>query len=312
MVRQADVADSSLSALDSSIGSKIAAMPDVAFVSGMMFTAVVIPEAGSFFIIQGYGPKEFAIQRYKISSGETLKNNRQIIIGKMAASALKKKVGDTLELSGSRFKVVGIYETGIGWEETGGVITLRDAQTLMGRPRKVTMYAIKVKDPARAAAVVERINTENPDAHAALSGEFVDQMPDMQNSNAMMFAITALAVVVGGLGVMNTMLMSVLERTREIGVLRALGWRRKAVLGMILREALLLGILGGLVGVIFALLLAGLLGLIPGVKEYLDPLWSLPVFTRALTTALALGMVGGIYPAYRATRLLPVEALRYE
>jgi ABC-type antimicrobial peptide transport system permease subunit len=312
MVRQADVADSSLSALNSSVGSKIAAMPNVAFVSGMMFTAVVMPESGSFFILQGYGPKEFAVRRFKITEGETLKNNRQIIIGMMAAEALKKKVGDTLELSGSRFKVVGIYETGIGWEETGGVITLRDAQTLMGRPRKVTMYAIKVKDPARAADVVERINTEIPETYAALSGEFVEQMPDMQNTNAMMFAITFLAVVVGGLGVMNTMLMSVLERTREIGVLRALGWRRKAILGMILREALLLGILGGLGGVIIALLIAALFGVIPGVKEYLSPLWNVAVFGRALSTALALGLIGGIYPAFRATRLLPVEALRYE
>jgi putative ABC transport system permease protein len=108
------------------------------------------------------------------------------------------------------------------------------------------------------------------------------------------------------------MLMSVLERTREIGVLRALGWRRKAILGMILREALLLGILGGLGGVIIALLIAALFGVIPGVKEYLSPLWNVAVFGRALSTALALGLIGGIYPAFRATRLLPVEALRYE
>jgi ABC-type antimicrobial peptide transport system permease subunit len=312
MLRQADVADTSLSAIDERIGDKVAAMPEVEHVSGMLMTAVMLENPAGFFIIQGYSPNEYAIRRLNIVEGEPLATNHQVIVGKAIAASLKKKVGDTLVLGGTRFRIVGIYESGGGWEELGGVITLRDAQTFTGRPRKVTLYFVKVRDPQQAQAVMDHINREYPDVHAALSGEFVEQMPDMQAMNAMMGGISFLAVVVGGLGVMNTMLMAVLERTREIGVLRAVGWRRRAVLGMILREALLLSIIGGVGGVLIAFGLVSGLMAVPSIGEALRAVWTADVFGRALLVALLLGLLGGLYPAYRATRLQPIEALRYE
>ena len=312
MLRQADIADTSTSAIDERSGEKIAALPEIQHISGIMFTAVMLPENGSFFILQGYSPREYAIQRFNIVEGKTLDANRQIIIGKTVAEALKKKVGETIDLSGTRFKIVGIYTSSVSWEELGGVITLRDAQTFMGRPRKVSMFAVKLHDPTQARLVVEKINREFPDVHAALSGEFADQMPDMEATDAMLIGISILAIGVGGLGVMNTMLMAVMERTREIGVLRALGWRRRAVLIMIMKEALLLASFGALSGVLIAFGLVGLIHLEPSFGQALKPVWDIEIFVRAILVALLLGGVGGLYPAYRATKLQPVEALRYE
>ena len=108
------------------------------------------------------------------------------------------------------------------------------------------------------------------------------------------------------------MLMAVLERTREIGVLRALGWRRRRVLGMIMRESALLGILGGLVGIGIAFSIGYGLSRTPLVGDALTLVWELDIFVRAIGIALALGIFGGIYPAVRATYLQPVEALQYE
>ncbi|MGB7116511.1 MAG: ABC transporter permease, partial [Anaerolineales bacterium] len=125
-------------------------------------------------------------------------------------------------------------------------------------------------------------------------------------------AISFLAILIGGVGVLNTMLMAVFERTREIGVLRALGWRRRAILSLILKEALLIGLLGGIAGIGTALLMILLLQQVPMVGSYLTPIWDWDVFVRAILIALMLGLLGGLYPAYRATRLQPVEALRYE
>jgi putative ABC transport system permease protein len=312
MLRQADIADTSTSAIDERSGEKIAAMPEIQHISGIMFTAVVLPENGSFFILQGYSPREYAINRFNIIEGKTIDANRQIMIGKTVAEALKKKVGETLTLSNSRFKIVGIYTSSVSWEELGGIITLRDAQTFMGRPRKVSMFAVKLNDPSLALSVVDKINSQFPDVHAALSGEFADQMPDMEAMDAILIGISVLAIGVGGLGVMNTMLMAVMERTREIGVLRALGWRRRAILTMIIKEALLLAGLGALAGIIIAFGLVGLIMLEPSFGQALKPDWEIEIFIRAILVALMLGGFGGSYPAYRATKLQPVEALRYE
>jgi ABC-type lipoprotein release transport system permease subunit len=312
IIRQADVSDTSLSAIDERIGDKIAAMPEVESTSGMIISAVMLPDSGSFLLVQGYAPNELAIRRFRIVDGEPLKTNHQIIVGKTIADALNKGVGDTFDLSGIRFRVVGIYESKVSWEELGGVISLRDAQSFVGRPRKVTMLAVKLYDPSGARDVVDKINREFPEVHAALSGEFAEQMPDFEASEGMMGGISILAIVVGGVGVLNTMLMAVFERTREIGVLRSLGWGRRAILGMILRESLLLGLIGGLAGILIAFGLVQLMSIAPVVGDYLQVVWEWEVFVRAIAIALLLGLLGGLYPAFRATRLQPVEALRYE
>jgi len=312
VVRQADIADTSLSAVDERAGDRIAALPEVQYVNGMAFTAVAMPESGGFFVIMGYAPRENAIRKFKLTDGQVLTNNHQIMLGRMTADAMNKKVGDSINISGTRFRIVGIYETGVSWEEMGGVITLRDAQTFMQRPRKVTLYTVKVKDPRQAQAVADRINATVSGVNAALSADFTSSMPEAEATDAMISGISLLAIVVGGMGVMNTMLMSVLERTREIGVLRAVGWRRKAVLGIILQESFILSISGGLGGILVALLLGLLLKAVPMFGEALSPAWGAASFVRAIFIALTLGLVGGLYPALRATRMQPIEALRYE
>ena len=312
MIRQAGIADTGYSTIDERIGDKIALLPEVQNVSGMTFTATMDPEAGTFFILQGLAPNEYRIQRLNIVEGERLTSNHQIILGRMMADGLNKTVGDTVEIGGYRYRVVGIYESDSAWMGLGGVVTQRDLQTFTGKPHKVAMYMVKVHDPGQAADVVEIINTQFPEVHSSLTGEFAEQMPDFEAMDAMMAAISFLAIFVGGLGVMNTMLMAVLERTREIGVLRALGWRRRRILGMILKEAVLLGILGGITGILIALGLGALFSMTPLVGEMLVPIWAPDIFIRAITIALFLGVLGGIYPAIRATRLQPIEALRYE
>jgi ABC-type antimicrobial peptide transport system permease subunit len=312
MIRQADISDTSLSALDQHLGDKIASIQDVESVSGLIFSALVLPDTGGFFILWGYEPNGYAIRQFNIVEGERLTNNHQVILGRMIANAMNKEVGDTIELGGSRFRVAGIFESNIGIEEMGGVVTLRDAQILAGRPRKVSMYSVKLEDPKQAEQMVTRINDEFPDAHASLSGEFAEQMPDFESSDGMIGAISFMALLVGGVGVLNTMLMAVFERTREIGVLRSLGWRRRAILGLILREALWLGLLGGFVGVGVAYGLVTLLNGEPTIGSMITALWEWQALARALLVALLLGLLGGLYPAFRATRMQPVEALRYE
>jgi ABC-type antimicrobial peptide transport system permease subunit len=312
MVRERDAAASNLSSIDERTASRIALVPGVNQVSRMVITAITLPDQGGLFMLQGYSLHEAAIERFPIKEGSPLTGNRQIILGRIIANSLTVGVGDTIELGGKRFRIVGIFETGVAWEEVGGVVTLRDAQAITGQPRKVSMLAVNVRDPSQAVNIVEQINLTSPTVRANLTGDFVEQLPDMQYTNVIMGGISILAIFVGGLAVLNTMLMAVMERTREIGVLRAVGWNKRNVLGLILREALILSVLGGAGGIGIAFLLAGGMQSLPGIGQAIQPAWSVEIFLRAISIALLLGVVGGIYPAFRATRLQPTEALRYE
>lgn len=311
MLRQANLSDTSQSVIDEHVLDRIAVLPGVESTSGFVFTAVSMPET-LFFIVQGLEPNNFGIRRFKIVEGEPLKSNHQIIIGRTAADALNKSPGDTIEISGGRFRIVGIYDTGIEWESMGGVVTLRDGQVLAGRPRKVSMASVKLVDPQSAEEIIEKINSTFEDVHASMSGEFAENLPDMENSNRILGALSLMAILIGGIGIMNTMLMAVLERTREIGALRALGWRQREVLVLILKEALLLGLLGGAVAIPLANLLVFSISSLPVAQDVISLSISLQIYLRAIVVAITLGLIGGVYPAFRATRLHPIEALRHE
>jgi putative ABC transport system permease protein len=174
------------------------------------------------------------------------------------------------------------------------------------------MYGIKLSDPTKADEMVGYLETNFPEIDVRLTSEFAENLPDMQSSEQMMSQISFLAVLIGGVGMLNTLLMSVLERTREIGVLRALGWRRRQVVDMILKEATALGIVGGVFGTLLGMVLAWSLTRIPIIGGMLDPQYDLQLILLAMSVAIITGLLGGLYPAWRATRMQPVEALRYE
>lgn len=311
VVREADISDSSLSFVDQAVGDSIKRMDGVKSVSGMLFSASISDKLG-MFLIMGYDPRQPAIKDFTILEGQSIRNNGQIMVGKQMADAQHIKVGQALELGDIRYRVTGIYGHKVAAYELGGVVTLRDAQNYMGRPRKVTFLLIDLVDPGQADKLVETINASFPENHAAVAADFAGQLPDLQTSQGMSDGIALLAILVGGIGVMNAMLMAVLERTREIGTLRALGWTRRAIIWLILREAGILGIMGGIAGSLIAVGLYQLMLLIPTYGSMIPVNWTVEAFAYSIGSALALGLLGGIYPALRATRMQPVEALRYE
>ena len=303
--------DADFSAIDERVGSRIAARSDVTAVSGTIMTAASTEEM-PMLIVFGYHPRSFSMPHFRIIEGQPLLGRHQVIVGRQAAEQMGVEVNDTLRLLQSNFRVVGIFETGIAYEEIGVVIGLREAQALTGKPRQVMYYAIQLRDPGQAEAVKVELEKAFPDIDFALTSEIAESMSDFQVMQQMVTQISFLAVFIGAVGMVNTMLMSVLERTREIGVLRALGWSGRRVLGMILRESLVLGAVGGICGILLGLALTGLLTLVPGVVGAMEPSYTPRLFVQAIVVAIVAGVVGGLYPAWRATRLSPVEALRYE
>lgn len=307
---QAD-ASMDLSTIDERVVRHIASLPAVRHAEGFLTGYASVGDL-PFFVVFGYHPRGEVIRKFRIVEGEPLTANRQIIIGRVAADNLKKRVGDTLRVLDVPFRIVGIYETGVPFEDGGGVMSLRDAQALFGQPRKVSFLGIWLEDPDQADLVKQQIEARFPEVAISQTSEFSENVMDLQLTRASTWAIAFLALLVGGAGMMNTMVMSVFERTREIGVLRALGWRRRRVLGMILREALVLSLLGGVAGTLVGVGVALLLNANPLVAGFVRAHFTPGLFAQALVTALVLGTIGGAYPAWRAASLRPIEALRYE
>jgi putative ABC transport system permease protein len=128
----------------------------------------------------------------------------------------------------------------------------------------------------------------------------------------MAWMTSAVAVVIGAVGMLNTMVMSVFERTREIGILRAIGWRRSRVVRMILMESILLSIGGGVIGTVSAVLLIRFLSSTPSVSGLISGNIPWTVMGQGFLIALLVGLIGAAYPAYRGAQLLPTEAIRHE
>ena len=310
LAAEADI-DSDFSAIGDRVAARIVARPDVAAVSGMIMKAANTDKM-AMLLVFGYHPREFYIRRFRIIEGEPLTGRRQVLVGWKAAEQMGVEIGDTLRLLDRNFRVVGIFETGLPFEEIGVVIGLQEAQTLFGMLHQAQFYAISLRDPEQVEQVQRELQEEFPDIDFSLTSELTEDMSDLRVLQEMVGQISFLAIFIGGVGILNTMLMSVLERTGEIGVLRALGWRRRRVLGTILQESLILGAVGGVCGILLGFGLGSLIGLTPGMFGAMKPLYTPQLLVQAVIVAAVAGVVGGLYPAWRATRMRPVEALRYE
>jgi len=310
-VGQKDAVMLLISAVDESVGREIAGLPGVSEVAGTIIGVVQMPEA-PYFIVMGEDPRGFAMRHYRLIAGGPLTARKQILLGKITAENFRKQVGESFRLNGQTYRVAGIYETGVSMEDGGAVMGLEDAQRAFDRRHQVNYFNVKVKDKPAIDALKEAIETRWPQLAATRSGEATQQTEAINMYRSFGLFLGIFAVFVGGLGMMNTMLMNVFERTREIGVLRAVGWRRRRVLGLILGESLVLALGGGLLGIALGVSLTSLAQLSPSVKSLLSGVFTPAMFVQAVVIALLLGALGGFYPAWRAAQLAPVEAMRYD
>ncbi|MEZ4717076.1 MAG: ABC transporter permease [Caldilineaceae bacterium] len=311
LVTQANSFDVVFSNLDADLAQRIEAVPDVATVEPGVFTWIAVGDV-PYFLVYGYDPGTVAMNHYRIVEGKPVTGPKQIAIGRRAADALKLGLDDNLRVYGVPYRIVGIYETGQGMEESGGVVTLEDAQTIAQKQREVSLFQVGVRPNSNIDQVIARIENLDDDLTVSRASEYDVSEQWTTYLQGFAWGVAAIAILIGGLGMMSAMVMSVMERTREIGTLRAVGWSRGRVMRMILGEAILLSAVGGVIGVLIGLLLSWAAAQIPGAGAMLEGSVSPRIIVQGLATALILGLVGGLYPAWTAANLQPVEALRYE
>ena len=311
MVEEKDAADASLSVISERTANSIRAHPEVRSVSRIVWGITTAPGL-PFFMVNGLDPRESKINDYNVREGRTLQRSGEVILGRLAANSLKKDLDDKMRIAGARFTIVGIYENGVSFEDTGAAISLRDAQNLFDKKGEVSFLGVALHDQKRAVDVANMLEQQFADVMVGTTSTFTEKMQDFKTMESMMNAMSGLTMLVGGIVMMNAMLMSVFERTQEIGLLRAVGWKRKRVVGMIVIEGLALSLFSGVAGVGIGIGLNSILGLIPLYGSFFNPIYEGPTFLQIGVLVLVLGVVGSIYPAWKAASLKPIEALRYE
>jgi len=274
------------------------------------------PDTMGGFSVTGMDPAKLSLAGIENITGAVYTNgsNTEVILGKTAATNLNKNVGDTITLFGKDFTITGIFETGSFITDGGAYMSLSTLQNLTSNSNQVSSIAVKINDNANATEVAKSIENAYPNelsttTTASMTGRMNSALSSIDTAS---WAISILAIIIGGVGVINTMIMSVFERTREIGVLKAVGWKEKRILGMILGESVVLTLIAAVVGTVVAVVGVVVLLSFSSIGGVIKPSFAPEIFIRAFVVAFVVGIIGGLYPAYRASRLRPTEALRYE
>ncbi len=264
----------------------------------------------------------------KIKTGRMLDSADQNVIvigGRLASSYFAQPVGinKMTTINGSAFRVVGILD------DQSNSIYMPIQMAYQVIPDKTNdiydTFVVKIKDENQLDEVITKIEdklmiarhvTQNKKDFSVSSRKEMQQArADTMNSmNTFLLAIAAVSLIVGSIGIANTMFTSVLEKTKEIGIMKAIGARNPDILLIFLFNAGFIGLVGGIIGIILGTLLSGFLPAIMGGLPMTrgTAIVTLNSITMALSVSVIVGILAGIIPAYQASKLKPVDALRYE
>jgi putative ABC transport system permease protein len=263
----------------------------------------------------GVRPADLAEAPPELVSGRLPRagSTHEAILGSRAAASNDAAPGSTVTIDEERFRVVGVYRSDDVMTNSGAYAPLRTVREIARTPGVVTGVWVEAETGTDAAALASAIEDRFPTL-VTVSGveDFGKVDQGIAIMDALDLAVTVLAVGVGAIAVMNTMIMAVFERTREFGILRAVGWRGSRIMRLVVTEAVFLCLVAAVFGTVFGVLATRGVMLIEEVQGLLEPRYTVDVFVRAVLIAAGVGLVGALYPAYRAVRLSPMEALRHE
>jgi len=319
------------------------AAPHVQLVAAILQNNFLIGGAGETATadVSGVTPEYFTVRNYSVTEGEII--NEEQILGRASVALLGPGTADTLfgrhdglvgesiTIEGQPFRIIGVLESKgggmFGSEDNQVLIPFSSAQARLIQRRtrdQVDMLLVQVVDSESVPQAVDEVSSVLRTRHRTQVGaddftvfsqqDFLTTAATITNVLTIFLGgIAAISLLVGGIGIMNIMLVSVTERTKEIGLRKALGARKRDILTQFLTESSLLSLFGGLIGIFFGWLISKIVEQVAaasGTAFY--PRIGLDAVLLATLFSAAVGLFFGIYPASRAANLEPVEALRYE
>jgi putative ABC transport system permease protein len=300
---QSGVTDATRSLLPVALEQRIAHEPGVAQ-TARIFLLVTKVNGRESSLVFGLAPNQFPYQRLTLVAGTRG--------GALAGDAFGVRPGSTISIDTRRFPVTGVFHSGNRFEDQGVVLPLAQVQALAKRPGEVTTIAVTVQHGERPQAVASALEKRYGIIAIVEPGQAVKIDTSSRLIIDVGWVISVLALIVGGIGVTNTMAMSVYERVREIGILRAVGWPGRRIAALIVSEALGIAAVALALGLAVGVLAAHLFTAQTGLSRLVSPSFTAGVFGWGLAFALGVCLLGAVYPVWRALRLSPIEALRRE
>jgi putative ABC transport system permease protein len=283
-----------------------------------------------FTLVSGIPAENF--EEFFVDSGAKLQEGRFIkegdkfeaVVGSKVTEDMfkdKLRLGSKIEIKGKEFKIVGILkEIGNSQDDNQINIPLETTREIFDKPEDVDAIIAQVKSPKDIPLLQEKIKKELERKRNDTNFQVVTATQILEQINQVLgimqfvlVGIAAISLVVGAIGIMNSMYTSVLERTKDIGIMKAIGARNSDILKIFLVESGMIGVVGGIFGILIGSMMALIIGQISKSAGFLlivkiEPL----VLIFGLLFAFIVGIISGILPAYQASKLKPVDALRYE
>jgi putative ABC transport system permease protein len=291
------------------VGNILEKLPHVTAVAPVI---TQVSTSGALEVIAGIDLKSYESLSgpFHYLSGGSFQGPDDALVDDLFAKGKHVKVGDTIEILNHNFRIAGVVAQGKGARKFLPIATLQD---LVGAKDKASIFYLKLDDPANADAVVNEIKAvSGMEKYVATSMAYYLSMMTPSNYpglSSFINVVIGISVIIGFIVIFQAMYTAVMERTREIGILKSLGASKMYIVNVILRETLLLALCGIVAGILFSLLArAGIVQRLPLLRVVVTGEWIL----KATVVAIVGAILGALYPAFKAAQKDPIEALAYE
>ncbi len=239
-----------------------------------------------------------------------------ILLGAEVAAHDNLNPGDQIRYGDRLFTVTGIIRKTGSQDDAFVYMPIQALQEILSEPGRLTAVGVKVAQPEQLEEITADLTGRVPGIQIVTMNDVLRSLGTLANSaKVLSLSIAAIAMLIGAVGVMNSILMAIFERTQEIGMMRAIGANRQDIFRIIIKETVILTVAGGMTGILFSLIGAGAIeGFVRGIMPYV-PSGRLIRFEPWLAAScilfsVILGMAAGVYPSYKASKINPIEAIR--
>ncbi len=302
------------SAIGEELVRKVASDPDIKSAHSIVLGKKRLPDHSIVFL---FGFSDFTKTAGKLGitmvEGERYRpDHRELIIAKRLMENKHLKIGDELKISrGDPYRITGDYNSWVSFFNSSIILNLEAAREVLHKPGKTNMLFLTLKNPAKLQEVMERINKEYDDITAVKSRDFTSTLGALKNLFYLSDIIAAIALIVASAILINTFLMAINERKKEIGILNAIGWSSSMIVTVFVIESLVLTLTGGLLGLLVSY---GILKYIRfaynDIGFYLPQNLDMHLFGTTLFMCIVIAAFSAFFPAFYASRITIAKALR--